>query len=170
MFPRKLKQMVVFVDGVGYAGETTSVTLPKLERKFEAYRAGGMNRPVKIDMGGGDDLDVEHSYGGPVREILRQYGLTRLDAAQVRFVGSYENDDTGEITAVEVVMRGRHQEIDRGEQKPGEDTEFKVKTACSYYKESWNGVVEVEIDTLGLVEIVGGVDRMAEHRAALGLF
>lgn len=168
-FPRKLKQMMTFIDGVGYAGEANSVTLPKLTRKFEGYRGGGMGRPVKVDMGGGDDLDLEHSYGGPLRDILRQYGMTELGGVQVRFAGSYENDDTGEIVAVEVVIRGRHEEIDMGEQKPGEDTEFKVKTACVYYKLVWNGVTEIEIDTLGMIEIVGGVDRMAEHRAALGL-
>lgn len=55
-----------------------------------------------------------------------------------------------------------------GEWKPGEDTEFKVKSQLSYFKLTWNGVVEVEIDVLGMIEIVGGVDLMAAHRAALG--
>lgn len=168
-FPRKLKQMIVLVNGVDYAGEATSVTLPKLDRKFEAYRGGGMGRPAKIDMGGGDDLDIEHTYGGPMRDIIRQYGLPSLTGAQIRFVGSYQNDSTGEIDAVEIVVRGRHEEIDRGEQKPGEAGEFKVKTACAYYKEIWNGRTEVEIDIVGMIEIVDGIDRMAEHRAALGL-
>ena len=27
-FPRKLKQMMMFIDGVGYAADTESVTLP----------------------------------------------------------------------------------------------------------------------------------------------
>ncbi len=33
-------------------------------------------------------------------------------------------------------MRGRHQEIDRGEQKVGEAGSFKVKSECVYYKKS----------------------------------
>ncbi|MEG3182118.1 phage major tail tube protein [Sphingomonas sp. LT1P40] len=169
-FPRKLKQMTSIVEGIGYAGETTSVTLPNLERKLEAYRGGGMNRPVKIDMGGGDDLNLEHSYGGPILDIVRQFGSPTMTGVQVRFVGSYENDDTGEITTVEIVVRGRHETIDRGEQKPGESGEFKVVTACAYYKEIWNGVTEVEIDIPGMVEIVGGIDLMAAHRSALGMF
>lgn len=168
-FPRKLKQMMMFVNSVSYVGETNSVTLPKLDRKFEGYRSGGMNRSAKIDMGGGDDLDVEHTYGGPMRELIRQYGVSTMGGVQLRFAGAYENDDTGEVDSVEIVLRGRHEEIDRGEQKPGEGGEFKVKTACVYYKEIWNGVTEVEIDVLGMVEIVGGVDRLAEYRAALGI-
>ncbi|HEX8301054.1 phage major tail tube protein [Sphingomonas sp.] len=168
--PRKLKIMTTIIDGIGYAGETKSMKLPNLDRKFEAWRGGGMNRPAKLDMGGGDDLDIEHTYGGPIREILRQYGLPSLTGVQIRWVGSYENDDTGEITTVEVVARGRHEEIDRGEQQSGEVGDFKVKTACAYYKEVWNGRTEIEIDILGGTEIVNGVDLMAAHRAALGGF
>lgn len=167
--PRKLKQMMMFIDGVGYAGETVSVTLPKLDRKLEGYRGGGMGRQAKLDMGGGDDLDLEHTYGGPIRDVIRQYGLPSLTGAQLRFVGSYQADDTGVIDTIEIVVRGRHEEIDRGEQKPGEAGEFKVKTACAYYKEVWNGRTEVEIDIVGMIEIVDGVDLMAEHRGALGL-
>lgn len=165
--PRNLKQMMLFVNGV-WVAENVAMTLPKLTRQFEEYRGGGMNRPVMIDMGG-EALEAEWTCGGFVREVLRQYGAPTVNGVQLRFVASLQNDDTGAITAVEVVMRGRHQEIDRGESKPGEDTEMKVKTACAYYKESWNGRTEVEIDVLGMVERIGGVDIMAGHRAALGM-
>lgn len=165
--PRKLKQMILHANGLWIA-ENVALTLPKLTRQFEEFRGGGMNRPVKIDMGG-EALEVEWTCGGHVLAVLRQYGEQTVGAVMLRFTASLQNDDTGEITAVEVVMRGRHEEIDRGDAKPGEDTEVKVKTALSYYKESWNGVTEVEIDVLGMVERVGGIDRMAVHRAALGL-
>lgn len=167
-FTQKLKQMAMFNQGDAWVGEAVSVTTPKLARKFEEYRGGGMDRPVKIDMGG-EALEMEATYGGPMRGILAQYGMVGVGNVLQRFVGAYENDDTGEITRIEIVTRGRHEEIDRGEAKPGEAGEFKVKSALSYYKEVWNGEVLIEIDVLGMVEIVGGVDRMAERRAALGL-
>ncbi|MES3098859.1 phage major tail tube protein [Sphingomonas faeni] len=166
-FPSKLKQLMMFNNGTAFIGETVSITVPKLVRKLEDYRGGGMNRPVKIDMGG-EALEMEAVYGGPMRDILRQYGQLNLSGVQQRFVGSHQNDDTGAVDVVEIVTRGRHEEIDMGEWKPGEDTEFKVKSQLSYFKLTWNGVVEVEIDVLGMIEIVGGVDLMAEHRAAMG--
>ncbi len=168
-FPRKLKQMIMFNDGNAYVGETVSVTLPKITRKFDSYRGGGMNRAVKIDMGGGDDLDLEATYGGPMREILRQHGMTSMSGVGQRFVGSYQNDDTGEVDSIEVVTRGRHEEMDMGESKPGESGEFKVKSALTYYKLVWNGETIIEIDVLGMIEIVDGVDIMAAHRDALGI-
>lgn len=166
--PPKLKQLMMFNDGEAFVGETVSITPPKLARKLEEYRAGGMNRPVKIDMGG-EALEMEAVYGGPMRPILRQYGMLNLSGVLQRFVGSHQNDDTGLLDTVEIVTRGRHEEIDMGEWKPGEDSEFKVKSQLAYFKLTWNGVVEVEIDVLGMIEVVGGVDLMAPHRAAMGL-
>ncbi len=167
-FPSKLKQAMMFNDGEAFIGETVSITPPKLVRKFEDYRAGGMSRAVKVDMGG-EALEMEATYGGPMRQILRQHGMLNISGVQQRFVGSFQNDDTGAVDVVEIVTRGRHEEIDMGEWKPGEDTEFKVKSQLSYFKLTWNDVVEVEIDVLGMIEVVGGVDLMAAHRGALGL-
>jgi P2 family phage contractile tail tube protein len=167
-FPSKLKQTMMFNDGEAFMGETVSITPPKLVRKFEDYRAGGMSRAVKVDMGG-EALEMEATYGGPMRQILRQHGMLNISGVQQRFVGSFQNDDTGAVDVVEIVTRGRHEEIDMGEWKPGEDTEFKVKSQLSYFKLTWNDVVEVEIDVLGMIEVVGGVDLMAAHRGALGL-
>ncbi len=168
-FPRKLKQMMMYVDGVGYQADTESVTLPNLSRKFEAWRGGGMHRGVMIDMGSEDELNLEHSYGGPIRAILAQYGIADLNGLQLRFVGSYQDDAAVTFHSCEVTVRGRHQTIERGEQKPGEGGSFKVTTACSYYKEEWDGVTVIEDDPLNMVLIVDGVDLMAEHRATLGL-
>lgn len=167
-FPSKLKQTMMFNDGEAFIGETVSITPPKLVRKFEDYRAGGMSRAVKVDMGG-EALEMEATYGGPMRQILRQHGMLNISGVQQRFVGSFQNDDTGVVDVVEIVTRGRHEEIDMGEWKPGEDTEFNVKSQLSYFKLTWNDVVEVEIDVLGMIEVVGGVDLMSAHRAALGL-
>jgi len=167
--PRKLKNMMLFNTGAAYLGDIASFTTPKLGRKFEEYRGGGMDGPVKIDMGS-EALEAEWSCGGPMRDVLRQYGVTSVTGVQLRFVGAFQNDDTGEVDTIEIVVRGRHEEIDMGEQKPGEGGEFKVKTAIAYYKLTWNGTTEIEIDQLGMVFIVGGVDRLAEIRDSLGIF
>lgn len=167
-FPRKLKNMTLFNDGNSYLGEVPSVTLPNLSRKMEEYRGGGMNGPVKIDMGM-NAIDFEWKAGGFMRDVFRQFGITTVAGVLLRFVGAYQNDQTGAVDQVEIVIRGRHEEITPGDAKPGEDSEFGVKSACAYYKLSVNGEVDVEIDFLNMIEIVGGVDRLAEQREALGI-
>jgi P2 family phage contractile tail tube protein len=164
--PRKLKSLNLFNEGLSYLGQVASVTLPKLTRKLEDWRGGGMDGTVKIDMGA-EPLELEFTTGGPMRDVLRQYGLTSISGAFLRFAGAWQDDATGSVDTVEITVRGRHEEIDMGEAKPGEGGEFKVKSALTYYRLDWNGITEIEIDVLNGVFIVGGVDRMAEIRAAI---
>jgi hypothetical protein len=168
--PKKLKKMNLFNDGVSYVGQCPSVTLPKLSRKLEDFRAGGMDGPVKVDLGHGDDgIQFDWTMGGWDLTLLRQYGMVKADGVMLRWAGSIQRDDTGEVSAVEVVARGRHEEIDFGDAKPGEDTEQKITTVCTYYKLSIDGNVEIEIDLLNFVFFVNGKDMLAEHRRAIGL-
>ncbi|WP_454711107.1 phage major tail tube protein [Cupriavidus nantongensis] len=166
--PRKLKNFNVFADGVSHVGECEEITLPKLTRKLEEYRAGGMNGPIDLDFGN-EKLELETTYGSIMREILNQYGVTRASAAMVRFAGAYQRDDTGDMDAVEVVVRGRHTELDFGTGKVGDSSQFKVKSSLAYYKLTINGEVWVEIDHENFIEVVFGVDRLAEQRRAMGL-
>jgi len=165
-FKRTLKRMDTFNEGQSYLGTVASVTLPKLARKFEEWRGGGLDRPVKIDLGG-EALEMEFALGGPELGVLRQYGAVGVAAVYLRFAGAYQDDRTGAVDSYEVTVRGRHEEIDMGEAKVGESGEFKVKSALAYYRLDVNGVTEIEIDVLADTFIVGGVDRNAELRAAI---
>lgn len=166
--PKKLKYLNLFNDGNSYLGLVSSLTLPKLTRKLQNYRGGGMSGSVAVDFGLDDDaLTLEWSIGGLDELVLQQWGST--SDIPLRFAGSLQRDDTGDVSAVEVMMRGRHKEFDFGEYKQGEDTETKVTTQCTYFKLTIDGKVLIEIDTVNMVEVVNGVDRLAEHRTALGL-
>jgi P2 family phage contractile tail tube protein len=167
--PRVLKNFIVFNDGNAYLGEVPEATPPKLSRKMEEYRAGGMNGPVSLDLGM-EALEFEWTAAGYMKSLFTQWGAPTHDAVLLRLNGAVQADDTGEVQAVELVMRGRHKEIDYGNAKAGEKTEIKVKSALSYYKLVIDGEVVMEIDFVNMIEIVGGVDRMAQIRQALGLF
>lgn len=167
--PKKLKMMDLFNEGNSYLGQTGEVTIPKLVRKLEDWRGGGMNGNVKIDLGLGDDTtEFNWKLGGIDEIILEQWGAQTVDAIMLRFAGSYQRDDTAATSALEIVVRGRHEEIDFGNQKQGDDTETSVKTIWSYYKLSIDGVVKIEIDIPNMIEIVNGVDLLAKHRANIG--
>jgi len=165
--PSKLKFLNLFNDGNTYIGELTEFKLPTLTRKVEEFRAGGMVGPIDVDMGQ-EKIEVEWKCGGIMRDVLRQYGATTHNAVQLRFCGSYQREDSGEVDAVEIVIRGRHTEVDPGTGKAGDDTEFSVKTTASYYKLSINNRTEIEIDMVGMVFTVNGVDMLAAHRNAIG--
>lgn len=166
--PRKIKNFATFVDGTSYVGEMPEVTLPKLARKTEDYRSGGMNGPVKTDQGM-EGLETELTAAGYMKELFTSWGTLRHDGVLLRFAGALQGDDSENVEALEVVMRGRFVEIDPGNTKAGEGTALKYKAALSYYKMTINGETLIEIDFVNMIEMVSGVDRLAEVRAALGI-
>lgn len=166
--PRKLKNMNLFNDGVSLMGQVTEVTLPKLTRKMEEYRAGGMNASMETDHGM-EKLELQWKCGGLMEQVLKQFGVTNHAGVMLRFAGAYQRDDSGAVDAVQIVVRGRHKEIDPGNAKPGDNTEFSVTSTLTYYKLTINNVDVIEIDVLNMIEKVNGVDMLAEQRRAIGL-
>lgn len=166
--PSKLKNLNLFNDGNNYLGQVPDVTLPKLTRKMEEIRHGGMDSPVEVDMGG-ELIVLEWTAGGLLESALSQFGATSATAAGLRFAGAYQRDDDGGVDAVEVIVRGRHKEIDLGTAKPGDTTAHKYTTTCAYYRLDINGNTVIEIDPLNFIFTVDGVDRLAEQRRALGV-
>ena len=166
--PSKLKNFNVFNDGNNYLGLVAEITPPKLARKMEEWRGGGMDGPVEYDHGS-EQIMLEWTAGGLLKNALAQYGATSATAFGLRFAGAYQSDATGNVDAVEIVVRGRHKEIDFGSAKPGDDTQHKYTTTCAYYRLSINGSTVIEIDQINQVFNVDGKDILAEQRRALGV-
>jgi P2 family phage contractile tail tube protein len=104
-----------------------------------------------------------------MRGVLAQWGVMQHHGVQFRFGGAYQAEDAAIPDAVEIVIRGRHSEIDLGTAKQKEDTAFKVTTQASYYKLTINGTTLHEFDFLNMVEIVNGTDLMKAIKEAIGL-
>lgn len=165
--PRKLKAFNTYVNGENEHGQVKEAKLPTIKRKLEDYQPGGFDAPVPVDLGG-EVLEVEHTYGGWMTDLLAQMGGS-LNSVQIRFQGALQREDSDEYDELRVTMRGRHEEVDLGNAKQGEDTEHKFKTKLTYYKVEINGRTIIEIDIMACKWIVNGVDQFAKRRRALGL-
>jgi P2 family phage contractile tail tube protein len=166
--PRTLRKFNTFNEGRSFIGECLELKLPKLAIKTDDYQGAGMMGSVAL-IKGIDKLELEHTYNSPISEIVASFGAERHDAAQFRWMGSYADEQTGESQAVEISVRGRHNELDLGDAKAGEGGQFKVMTHCSYFKLSVRGENWIEIDIVNDIFVVMGVDRMAQHRKNVGL-
>ncbi|WP_406741001.1 phage major tail tube protein, partial [Klebsiella aerogenes] len=83
---------------------STATISPVSSRWYEpAKRSGTASAPgaAAIDLGLDDDaLTVEWSVGGlPDVALFAQYAAPGADAVPLRFAGSYQRDDTGDIVA-----------------------------------------------------------------------
>lgn len=167
MVPQTLYNMNAHIDGVSFAGDITSVTLPKMTLKTEEHRAGGMDAPVEMDQGM-EKLEASFAGKGVRPEAMKFYGLADQTAFNAVFRGSFKGQ-RGATTAVVATLRGMLKEIDPGDWKAGEAGEFKYAVAVSYYKLEVAGRLMYEIDPVNCVRVIKGVDQLASVRRDLGL-
>lgn len=167
MIPQTLVNMNLFVDGKGFAGLATTLTPPTLTIKKEEHRAAGMDAPVNMDVGM-EAMEASFALSGISTDVLKFFGLADQTAFGAVFRGAFK-DLKGAVVAAEVTTRGMLSEINPGDWKSGEKAEATHAVACTYYKLEVDGEVIHEIDVLGMVRMINGVDQLAAVRAAIGL-
>lgn len=162
-----LKNINLFVDGRGYAGQIDEYNAPDLALAIEAYRGGGMDTSVPLDMGM-EALETSFSLISYDADVLSLFGVG--EGNDVPFVarGALESFD-GTVKAAVHTMRGKITRMARGTWAAGQKPSLQITMGLQYYREEHNGVVINEIDAINMIRIVGGVDRLAEQRNALGI-
>lgn len=155
--PRKLKGMNLFNNANSYQGVVTAVTLPKLARKLDPFRAGGMSGAAFIDNGLEDDaLDVEWSIGGIDELVLTQWGASDIP---LRFTGSYQRDDSGAVITLFLGWKGQtlfgkgNFTVDEVEHHGAPDT-MTIRARSADFRGSLNSRREVSYHDTTLGEVV----------------
>jgi len=159
-----LKHHQIFVDGVGFAGNSEEVQLPSLKFIEEDFRGGGMHASVGIIMGM-EKLETSFVLPGSSREVMRRLGLP---GTQITVRGSLESGN-GTKTPVVVQMRGAIVGQESAAWKSGDKSTWTFSGSLTYYRYEQGGEVIHEIDVPNMVCIVNGVDLLADHRANIGL-
>lgn len=161
------KNLNLFVDGVGYAGQIAEFNAPKLQLKTEEFRAGGMHGPIELTLGH-EKLETDFSLHSYDSDILSQWGVR--EGNEIQFIARevLESHD-GTVTPVAHYMRGKIKELDPGTSKPGDMPSLKIAMALTYYKLVHGTTTVQEIDVQNMVAFQAGTDVLAPIRAALGL-
>lgn len=161
------KNLNLFVDGQGQAGQIEEFNAPKLTLQTEDFRGGGMDAPVKLTMGM-EGLECDFSLVSYRRQVLALFGVA--EGQFIPFVAreALESFD-GTVTPVVHTMRGKITEMDPGSSKPGQIAPIKIAMSLVYYKLEHGGQVIHEVDVENMVRVVNGVDVLAAQRAALGI-
>ncbi|PPD36011.1 MAG: phage major tail tube protein [Methylomonas sp.] len=162
-----MKNMNLFVDGFGYAGNVEELVPPKLTMKMEEMRNGGMDAPIDIEMGM-EKLEAEFMLTKYDANVLSLFGLAPGNNIAVTFRASLSSEDSIE-TAVAVQMRGVLKEMDSGTWKPGDKMTLKMMLSLRYYKHTIGFRVVHEIDIPNMIRIVNGIDQLALTRRNIGL-
>ncbi|HEY0288569.1 MAG TPA: phage major tail tube protein [Pseudomonas sp.] len=167
MIPQTLFNTNLFVDGISFAGDVPELSLPKVSVKTDAYRGGGMDAEIDMDMGL-EKLEASFSTNGVRKEAMKWFGLADGNAFNASFRGSFKGQK-GEFTGVIATLRGMLKENDPGSWKAGDKAEFKYSVSVTYYKLEVDGSVMYELDPINSVRVVNGVDQLIQMRTQLGL-
>lgn len=162
-----LKNINLFVDGRGYAGQLQDYTPPVLNVQTEDWRAGGMDAAEALDMGM-EPLESSFNLIAYDRDILNQFGLAEGNEIPFTARGALESVD-GTVKAVVHKMRGKITSIDSGTWAPGSMAPMAVTMRLHYYSLEHDGQLVHEIDLRNMIRVINGTDRLAEIRAALGI-
>jgi P2 family phage contractile tail tube protein len=160
--PRQLKNFNAYINGDSFSGRCDATTPPSLSFVLEEHRAGGMDAPIKIELG--------------MEALTMQLVLSDYDPRIISLIGV---DDIPVVLrgglqaqgkAVEPVIvnaRGMLGNTEFSEWKPGTKSTVTLSYELSYFRYRQNGVQYCEIDIKNMIREFGGVDQLAGLRAAL---
>lgn len=161
------KNLNLFVDGNGYAGQIEDFTPPTLASKDEEFRGGGMDAAMNIRMGL-QRLETSFNLIAYDLKVLALFGVAQGNVVPFVAREALQSFD-GTVTAVVYTMRGKIDKLDHGTVKSGEKSMLGVTMSLTYYKLQHGATVVQEIDVENMIHKVNGVDVLAAQRAAIGL-
>ena len=165
--PRTLKNFTLQVDGKGFAGRITELTLPTLTVTTEDFRAGGMDTPAQIDTGM-EALEASFTLAEYDPEVLQLFGLTIQNAVRLVARGALQRNGEAAVP-ITVTMNGHVKEFDPGSWSAGEMTEASFTCGLRYYRLDIDGSTIHEVDVEGMERKINGVDQLATIRTAMGI-
>lgn len=164
-YPSIIKNFDGFIDGQSYAGKIEEAELPDIGLETEEQLAGGMAGTVDVSMGALEKMEAAIMINGMSSDMMKQLG--RADG-QLTARGAL---GAGGVTTPAIFqMRGLFKKVETGSMKRKDKGSTKLLATLTYLKVTIDGEEIVEVDVMGGRFIVGGVDRFAADRAALGQF
>ncbi len=156
----------VYVDGVGKLGNCEKIMVPKLKKKTEKFRSGGMLMEREVALGY-EMMEIEFDLHNYDPQVAVQIGLFSRKNVPISVRGAFDGDTTQ--NALLMQCAGEFKEIDPGTFEPGKKAIMKCKAMLTSMKQTFGGNVLMDIDLLNNVYFVNGVDEYAWIRTALGV-
>lgn len=172
--PRVLKMFNVYIgDGQqSYAGLAKTAKLPDLSEKLEEHKGAAMFTERELKQGL-EKLEASIVLTDYNQDIHAEVARVNGSRSFVTLRGSIDNDESEGAEAAQpvvVTMRANFAKLERNDWESGSVTEITLTlSTVKYYKELINGTKVTEVDSDNIIWFAGGVDRMARHRANIGL-
>ncbi len=156
----------LFIDGEGYAGLATSLTLPAFSIKTEDTIQAGMEFNRKRDYGL-EDPELTFKFLDYNGSLQRKVAIKNGSNTLLIFKSTLTDDEGPETEDVTAWARGHITKLEIDEFTAGGKVENSYTMALKYYRHMVNGVEIHEIDNDNYVRKIAGVDYLANQRGDL---
>jgi P2 family phage contractile tail tube protein len=158
---------IVWCDGFGKLGEGENAKLPVMEVNSEEFRGGGMDIPIKIDLGM-NPLTFEFKLSSFDPQVYNLWGLYPGQDKQFTMRGSLAHQDGTPFAAI-AGCRGNLHKVESDALEPARKILHTFTCELTYYKLTVGDQLIYEIDPINGRRIVNGVDQLRQDRIAMGL-
>lgn len=165
--PRILKGFDLYLNGRNLAGTCDKFTLPKNAPKFEELNAGGLSRPLKVNVGYDADWSLSFSKNGLDLSLLVE-GDCKVDGQEVMLLGSLAEGDSCDEKQVKLYFWGQIEEADGGDNENNALSKNEITIACArvqYFVDNKEIYFE---DVMNMIRRINGKDVLEKRRRNLG--
>lgn len=165
-FDYVMQAMTVYVDGFGKIGTCEKSMTPKIKKKTEDMRSGGMQATKKYAFGY-DAFEFEFDLLSYDPQVIKQVALFSKRNIPLTFRGAFDGDRNQQHTGV-LICAGEFHEIDPGGWEAGKKAMLKCKGTLNRLALTMDGaeIYNIDVDTNDFV--FNGVNETAWINRALG--
>lgn len=179
-----LKNFNLFLSGQGYAGQIEQLSLPKLTLKTEDFQMGGLDIPIKMDMGM-EPMSCEMTLVNYDKNMISGFGkgvgrhssneLKKFHlkgACQPQSLAALNVDASNrhkptDIVPLNIILTGTWQSLDFGTWKQGDVAKLVASINVRYYQLKLGDDTLVEIDVDNMTRKIMEKDRLSTLRPYL---
>jgi len=162
--PQSIKEINVFINGIGYLGSAKNFKIPTIEVETTELK-GAMS--ANVSTGAIKPLECELKISTLDLNVYAALG-SNLAGVKIPLLLKASLIEDGKEHAVSVAISGDILSYEVGDMENGKEVELALKIAVRFESVSIDGVPMLIYDYNNLICIVGGVDLMSKVRSNLG--
>jgi P2 family phage contractile tail tube protein len=160
-YPQMMKDINIFVDGVGHLGTSEEIKLPTVKFKKESIERGGFEKDVNL--GTFEKLEAEFTLSEYSPAIYAAMAAGTATGLGVNITVKGSITQNGKHIPSLATLQGDI-EVDDGSWKANSKVERKVKMSVNLYAMHIDGKEAILLDTENMIAIIDGVDYLADLR------
>lgn len=161
-YPQTMKDINIFVDGIGHLGTSEEIKLPVIKFKKESMNRGGFEKDVSL--GTFEKLEAEvtlNEYSPTIFAAMAAGTATGL-GVNITVKGSISQN--GKNIPALATLQGDI-EVDDGSWKANEKVQRKIKMSVNLYAMEIDGKQGLLFDTENMIAMIDGIDYLSDLRS-----